>query len=245
MDGVPEIFNRLNYCFMKKLCSLCCLVMLVQIVIAQVPSSPEQADGDKSKEKKQKKPIMGLGFKGGLNFANITNASSINSSSRTGFAVGVFFSPPSKGIISSRTELLFSRQGYNFQSGAKTGSVDLNYIILPQLMGINITKYVQLQVGAQMAYLLNAKADSSTTSSSSTPNPYSKIMDYYNRFDYGAAGGIEVYPVRNLLIGARFNISFGSMYKDMANPQPGTTPNFIPKVDVKNNVLQLFLGLRF
>src|SRR4051812_11935461 len=117
-----KIFNRLNCCFMKKLCSLCCLVMLVQIVIAQVPSSPDQGSGDKPKEKKQKKPIMGLGIKGGLNFANVTNASSVNSSSRTGFAVGVFFSPPSKSIISSRTELLFSRQGYNFQSGTKTGS---------------------------------------------------------------------------------------------------------------------------
>jgi hypothetical protein len=42
------------------------------------------------------------------------------------------------------------------------------------------------------------------------------------------------------------NISFGKLYKEMANPQPGgATPSFIPKVDVKNNVVQVFLGLRF
>ena len=229
---------------MKQLYCLCSLLLIMLATIAQTPGSTDQP-GSQKKNKKEKK-IIGIGIKGGINFANVTNASSVNGSNRTGFAVGAFFSPPSKSIISSRTELLFSRQGYNFQSGSKTGSVNLNYLILPQLMGINITKYVQLQIGAQMAVLLNAKADSSASSSGSGPNPYGQLMDYYNRFDYGAAGGIEVYPIRNLLIGARMNISFGNVYKQMTNPEPGgATPSFIPKVNVKNNVVQLFLGLRF
>jgi hypothetical protein len=195
-----------------------------------------------SQNKKKDKPLICLGVKGGLNFANITNAGGINASNSTGFVVGVFLAPPSKSIISSRTELLFSRQGYDFQSGSKTGSVKLNYIILPQLMGINITKYVQLQIGAQMAYLLNAKADS--TGSSTGNATVDKMMDMYNRFDYGAAAGIEIYPVKNLLIGARFNISFGKLYKDPSEMQ-GAEPNFFPSIDAKNNVVQLFLGFRF
>lgn len=193
-------------------------------------------------QKKSSKQLIGLGIKGGLNFANVTNAKSISSSNKTGFVVGAFFAPPSKSIISSRTELLFSRQGYDWKSSSNTGSVNLNYLILPQLMGINITKYVQLQVGAQMAYLLNAKADSS---GASTGNPQvDKIMDMYNRFDYGAAGGIEIYPIPNLLIGARLNISFAKMYKEPTDPQ-AMQPSFFPSVDAKNNVLQLFLGFRF
>ncbi len=181
-----------------------------------------------------------IGIKAGLNFANISNASSINSSSRSGFMLGAFMAPPSKSIISSRTELLYSRQGYNYKTNTNTGNVNLDYFVLPQLMGINITKFVQLQIGAQMAYLLNAKVDSTSGSSSSFAGT---IMDYYNRFDYGAAAGAEIYPVKNLLIGARFNISFGNLYKDFTNPT--TTPSFIPKVDVKNNLVQVYAGIRF
>jgi hypothetical protein len=89
-----------------------------------------------------------------------------------------------------------------------------------------------------MAFLINAKADSNTSNSSSGNG----IMDLYNRFDYGFAGGVEIHPIKNLLIGARLNISLGNLYKE---PKPGQQPSFIPSVDVKNNVLQLFAGWRF
>src|ERR1043165_8549883 len=110
-----------------------------------------------------------FGLKAGLNFANVSKASSINNSSRSGFHAGLFFSPSSKSIISSRTELIFSRQGYNYKTSTNTGNVDLDYLMLPQYMSINITKYFSIQFGGQMAYLLNAKADSSNETSN---NPY-------------------------------------------------------------------------
>jgi hypothetical protein len=234
---------------MKKVATL--LIFLPCFAICQNnppdPNQTNQATQPTHKEKKKEHKQIGLGLKGGLNFANVSNAASINGSSRTGFVVGVFYSPPAKSIISSRTEILFSRQGYNFSTGAKDGSVDLNYIILPQLMGINITKYVQLQIGAQMAYLLNAKADSTTGTSMS--GPYSSVLNYYNRFDYGAAAGIEIHPVGGLLIGARYNISFANTYKNFDPSQMGsgssTPPSFFPSVNAKNNVVQLFLGWTF
>ena len=185
-----------------------------------------------------------FGIKAGLNFANVSNASSINNSSRSGFQAGIFLAPSSKKILSSRTELLFSRQGYNYKSGSNTGNVNLDYIMLPQFMAINITKYFQIQLGGQMAVLLNAKADSSNNTSSGSSSGKS-IMDFYNRFDYGYGGGIEIHPVSGLLIGARVNISLGNLYKDMASATPGTTPSFVPKVDVKNNVFQVFAGWTF
>lgn len=179
-----------------------------------------------------------IGLKAGLNFANITNASSINSSSRSGFHAGIFLSPPTKGVISSRTEIIFSRQGYNYKSSTNTGNVNLDYIVLPQYMAINISKYFQIQFGGQMAYLLNAKVDS-TTSTGSTGN---SILDLYNRFDYGFGGGIEIHPVRGLIIGGRVNISLGGLYKE---PKPGEQPSFIPDIDAKNNLFQLFAGWMF
>lgn len=178
-----------------------------------------------------------IGFRGGLNYANITKASSINSSSRSGFHLGIVLAPASKKIISSRTEILFSRQGYNYKTGTNNGDVNLDYIMMPQMMSINITKYVSILLGGHMAYLLNAKADSSTT----TSGPGGKIMDLYNRFDYGYGGGLEVHPFKGLLLGVRANISLGNLYKQ---PEPGEQPSFVPSIDVKNNVFQFYLGWR-
>ncbi len=184
-----------------------------------------------------------VGIKAGLNFANVTNASSINSSHSSGFMVAVFLAPPAKGIISYNTEIGFSRQGYNYATNENTGKVTLDYIMLPQLMGINISKFFTLQLGFQTAFLLNAKADSTTSQSSS--NPYSSVLDYYNKFDYGIAAGFEIHPVSGLVIGARYNLSLSDLYKSTPENSGGETPSFVPAVDVKNNVVQLFAGWRF
>jgi hypothetical protein len=117
-----------------------------------------------------------IGIKAGLNFANVTKASDINNSSSSGFHAGLFLAPPSKGVMGFRTELLFSQQGYSYKTGTNTGNVDLNYIMLPQYMTINITKYFQIQLGGQIAFLTNAKADSSNNANSN--NPYGEMMDY-------------------------------------------------------------------
>lgn len=183
-----------------------------------------------------------FGIKGGLNFAKVTKASNINADNTSGFHAGVFLAPQTKKILGYRSELIYSRQGYDFKSGTTTGTVKLDYILLPQLMEINITKYVALQLGAQMSFLLNAKADSSKAMSTGNAQ-VDKLIDLMNRFDYGAAGGIEIHPFKGLLIGARMNISFANLYKD---PTTLTTQqNFFPDVDAKNNVVQVFAGYRF
>lgn len=184
---------------------------------------------------------LGFGIKGGLNFANVTNAESINSSSQTGFMGGIFLSPPSQGVLGFRSEVMYSRQGFNFETNTNTGNVNLDYILLPQLTTINIGKVVSLMLGFQMAFLINAEEKSDGSSG----NPTEDIMEYYNRFDYGAAGGIEVYPFKGLLIGGRANISFGKLMKDPESYSSGAPSSMIPDVDLKNNVVQLYVGYRF
>ncbi|MEJ0083271.1 MAG: hypothetical protein WDM78_20490 [Puia sp.] len=66
-----------------------------------------------TKQKTEQKPphhSLGLGIKAGLNFTNITSASSISNSSETGYQVGLFLDPSSNSILGSRTELLYSHQ---------------------------------------------------------------------------------------------------------------------------------------
>jgi hypothetical protein len=182
-----------------------------------------------------------LGLKGGINFANITNVSAINNSTRTGFAVGLFMAPKSKGLFGFRSEIDFSRQGYNFDTNSNTGNINLDYILLPQLWTINITRLFQIQLGAQAAFLVNSKASVDNNNYGS----YGKLMDYYNRFDYGAAGGVEIHPFKGLLVGARYNLSLGNIYKNLENQGMGTVPPFIPEVNVRNNVLNIYAGWHF
>jgi hypothetical protein len=182
-----------------------------------------------------------IGLKGGINFANVTKVSSINNNTNTGFAAGLFIAPRSKGIFGYRSELIYSRQGYNFDTNTNTGNINLDYILLPQLTTINITRFFQIQLGAQMAFLINSKASESNSSTTG----YGKLMDYYNRFDYGLAGGLEIHPFKGLLVGARYNLSLGDLYKNLETGGTGTVPSFIPDVNVKNNVVNLYVGWHF
>ncbi len=181
-----------------------------------------------------------IGIKGGLNFSNVTKASQINSKSSTGFHAGIFLAPKTKSVLGFRSELIFSRQGYDYKNGTTTGAVDLDYLLLPQLLEINITKYVALHVGGQMAFLLNAKDDASNNTGNAQVD---KIIDFMNRFDYGAAGGVEVHPVKGLLLGARMNVSFSKVFKEI-DPASSFRPSFYAEA-AKNNVIQVFAGYRF
>ena len=179
-----------------------------------------------------------IGIRAGLNFAQVSKASDINSSSRSGFHAGIFFGTPGKKIISSQTELTYSRQGYDYKTSTNTGTVGLDYFMQTQLMGVNITKFVQLQFGGQTAILLSATVDSSNGGSSSSS---SSAMSFYNRFDYGYALGVQVHPIKGLIFGLRYNVSLAKVYKDLQALQK---PSFT-SADAKNNVIQISAGWRF
>src|SRR4030095_15971945 len=82
---------------------------------------PQDSTG-RAKQKKEPKPGIGLGLKVGTNFANVTNASDISSSNTTGFLIGAFFAPGGAGkqVLGFRTEIIYSRQGYDYKKGTST-----------------------------------------------------------------------------------------------------------------------------
>jgi len=200
---------------------------------------------DSSKTNKSSKKL-GIGLKAGLNYSNVTNASSINGSSQAGFHAGLFFGSFNKGLIGFRTELLYSQQGYGYTSGSTQGSVGLNYIFLAPLLAINVTHFVQIQAGFQTGYLLNAKADNNAGSTGN--QTADKILQFYNRFDYGLCGGLEIHPIGGLLIGARYNLSLSNLYKMPDMSDSTGNASYVPSasgINFKNNVVQIFVGYRF
>jgi hypothetical protein len=209
-------------------------------------SQQDSTGTTKNKQEKKPKSSLGLGIKAGLNFTNVTSASSISNSSETGYQVGLFLDPSTKSILGSRTELVYSHQGYNYSTGQTTGSIFLDYIMLAQLMSINITHFVQIQIGTQIAYLVNAKADSSTQSTGNAS--IDNALSYYNRIDFGFSGGLEVRPFMGFLVGARYNLSITNLYKIPSSTSSGETPSYVPTssdLNFKNNLIQIYVGYRF
>lgn len=223
------------------LAMLCPLFAIAQYT-DQSKTTGQQPAKPASKPDKPAKSRLGIGIKGGVNYANVSSTSSIKASNKTGFMAGAFMTMGASGLINRRMELIYSKQGYNFQTNNNTGTVDMDYIFMPVLVGINIGKFALIQAGPQTAFLLNAKADSSSNQSDS--NPYANMMPHSNRVTMGGAAGIEIYPFKGLLIGARYNLSFGDMYKQNADPG-SPMPSFLSDFNAKNNVVQFFIGYTF
>ncbi|MDP4151805.1 MAG: porin family protein [Bacteroidota bacterium] len=221
------------------------LLLLPVALFCQQPSMQQPTSSQESgtKTKKSEHHFIGIGILAGYNFANVTGASSISTSSRAGYHIGLFLAPDSKSILGSRTELLYSRHGFNYSGGDTTnGAVNLDYIMLTQMMAFHITKYVDIDLGGYTAYLLHVKSD--TTQMPSIPGypNYSSVLSFYNRFDYGIGGGIEIHPFMGILIGVRYQYSFSNLYKSSSAGNPSFQA---PSVNLKNNIVMISVGYRF
>jgi len=187
-----------------------------------------------------------FGLKVGINFNDVSKASSINSSNSQGFMAGLIYSSVNKKLIGYQSEVLFSRQGYDFKTSTSSGEVKLDYLLLPQLVNINISKFIRLQAGGQVAFLVGGRGDSTSFNPSSAPDGsrYKVATDYFNRVLYGFAGGVEIRPFKGLLIGGRINANFNSMQEQKPS---GVLPPYLPRNGeaLKMNVLQLYAGWQF
>ncbi len=233
------------YCLLLILYPACVFCQQDSVSTQSVKQDSIPAAAPKQKTEQKPHHSIGLGIKVGLNFTNITSASSISNSSETGYQVGLFLDPGSSSVLGSRTELLYSHQAYNFSTGTTTGKNYLDYIMLAQLMAINITHFVQIQIGTQIGYLLSAKSDSNKVSTGIAQAD--KALDYYNRIDFGFSGGLEVRPFMGILVGARYNLSITNLYKIPDNSSQ-TPPSFVPStsdLNFKNNLVQVYVGYRF
>ncbi|HVF97671.1 MAG TPA: hypothetical protein VM871_10130 [Flavisolibacter sp.] len=111
--------------------------------------------------------------------------------------------------------------------------------MLPQLMTFNISRFLQLHAGGQIAFLLHADVDSSANPSSA---PYLMApKNYYNKINYGFAGGLEVKPFAGFLLGGRYNLFFNLLKE--AHDSPAYLPAY--SGNLKNGLWQLYVGYEF
>lgn len=210
---------------------------------AQRPQSNQNAASEKeAKTSDDYKPKFGI--KAGYNVAKLTgSAINYKPDAKKGFMVAAFFSPASHGGLGYRSEVVFSRQGFGFDENGRKSSITSDYVYLPNFTTIGITKYVQLQMGGQIGYLLKSSKASTADAKSQD------VSSFANRLDYGAAFGAEIYPVKGLILGGRYNMSFGNAYKQqsVSTTMPVLNPLPFNPSDVKgkNAVLNFYIGFQF
>jgi hypothetical protein len=194
---------------------------------------------------------IGLGIKAGVNIAKVAGgADSVTYNYSNGLMVGGYFSPGGGlGPIGFRTELIFSRQGFRYRTASnRTGQVTNDYVLLPQLMLINLSKFFQLQVGGQMGILLRSEDSNppAATGGGGTGTPVDDVLKYFNRIDWGLAGGAEIYPSKRLMLGGRYNLGLSKLNRSDPGTTPGLPTNYNPyNVDTRNSVIQVYAGFRF
>lgn len=227
---------------MKKICNGLLYVVSLTAFILSIPlNSTGQIATSRGTTVSSK---IGLGFRIGMNLARVNGQTdSIQYDYKPGIMVSVFLSPNHKGILGYRSEILYSKQGFRYtDSKGNAGSVSNDYIMMPQMMTINITRYVQLQAGAFAGYLLRSKNSEAQANNQEGNNIY---IDLMNRLDYGAAAGIEIHPFKGLIINGRYNMGFSKLYKEETpNNFDNLTGMIMPfsNIDTKNAVIQLSIG---
>jgi hypothetical protein len=234
MDHIfDKSFNHQKKLNMKKISmTTVVLVLFASAMFAQ----------DTSWQKKMKSSYAAkFGLKAGYNISYVNGTSSgFDPGNNNGFMIAGFYGSAGKSVIGYRSEIVFSRQGYTYADAGTNTDMMNDYIYLPQLTTVNITKYLQLQAGMQIGYLLNSKKTSDGKGADSS------LLGFMNRVDYGFSAGIEIYPFKGLIIGGRYNLGLGKMYKtDQVPSTPLPLPFDPATTDLKNASIQIFVGYRF
>lgn len=175
---------------------------------------------------------IGVGLKGGLNFANqdiATVPEDINA--RTGFHAGVY-AHISLGAIGIQPEILYSSQGSEFEqtvtgtNGQNTFSIKnkLAYLNVPVLVRFNIAMF-NIHVGPQFGFLASADLDVNDVAND--------VKDQYKSGDFSIAAGVGV----NLPLNLNATVRYVAGLSDIGN-EPDTLG------EVKNATLQISVGYR-
>ncbi len=183
-----------------------------------------------------------FGVKGGVNFSNLYNKDSESNKMRTGFNLGVFAKLPVTSMVAIQPELYYTTKGsevtYNNAFVDGTASFDVNYLELPLLAVINITKNFNFHVGPYAALMITGK-----TKNESNVNLFNFEenidVDDFNRLDAGIVAGIGI-DFGAVGLSARYNYGLTKVGKERT--YVGTAYTF---PDATNGVLSINASVSF
>lgn len=173
---------------------------------------------------------VGIGIKGGLNFANInvSNSPGVTYNNRTGYHFGAY-SLIKLGKIGIQPELLFSKQGSNYSVSTNNYEANFDYILVPILIKLYTVAGINIQAGPQIGFNSGGELKSTVNNVTTTQSASSLIKSN----DISIAMGLGWDLPFGLSIDARYNLGVSDN-----NNVSGSSSN------VKNQVIMISAGYR-
>ena len=173
-----------------------------------------------------------FGVKGGLNMSNLYTDDADDENVLFGFNAGVYATLPVSDFVAIQPELLFTTRGskleYNNALAQGNVKLKLNYIELPLLVRVNITKNFNIHAGGYASYLVSAKS----TGDGDFEFEDQYDTDDFNKFDAGIAAGVGL-DFNPISVGLRYNYGLTTIEKDGDDSS-----------DLKNSNLSLYLSYK-
>jgi hypothetical protein len=182
-----------------------------------------------------------FGIKGGLNLSNIYTEDVDDNNVLPSFNAGFYATLPITEFIAIQPEILYSQKGseLTYDNVFATGKAKfkLNYVEVPVLVKVNLTKNLNIHAGPYFAYLIDAQvkneSDGGTINFEDTYD-----NDDFNKFDAGISGGIGL-DFDSIGIGARYNYGLTTIGKERTISGATYT---VP--DGKNSSLSLYIAFK-
>lgn len=179
-----------------------------------------------------------FGVKGGFNMSNLYSGNADDENILYGFNAGIYATLPISDFIAIQPEILFTTKGskleYDNAFASGNAKFKLNYIEVPLLVRVNITKNFNVHAGGYASYLVSSKV----TGDGDFSFDQKINTDDLNKFDAGLAAGVGV-DFDPISIGLRYNYGLTTVGKERT--VAGTTYTF---PDSKNSNLTLYLSYK-
>lgn len=175
---------------------------------------------------------VAIGLKGGLNLAKFDlSAGTSNIENRTGFHGGAF------GLIKIskigiQPEIIFSKQGSNFQVNTADVEANFDYINVPILLKLYLVAGLNLQAGPQFGFLSTSEIKT-TVGSVTTTEDVKSLLDRKSDTSIAVGAGWDL-PF-GLTLDARYNIGLSDVK---------LSPSASSPIDIKNKVIQISVGYK-
>jgi len=179
-----------------------------------------------------------VGFHTGLTIARAINSSGdIISRPTSGLMAGLYYQHGLR-LFGGRTELNYSRQGFQYNSNGSQGHIKNDYLSLVTMTTLTVAHRAQFQFGTQEGFLVNSQDSQGNSAGKATP------LNAFNRFDFGLTAGVEAYPYLGTVIGFRYNLGLTNLVRRPDNSLATYIPFYqiANSYNVRNGVFQIYVA---
>ena len=172
-------------------------IILIIVVVTFITNycSAQENSNKQGKENDFRNQLL-YGIKAGANYSNIydTKAAELNADFKFGLVTGVFLSVPIGKFLGVQPEILFSQKGFQatgtINGGAYKFTRTTNFIDVPLLASLKLSKFLTVLAGPQFSYLMEqSDAFASSTINNNqvqefkNDNPRKNILCFIGGFD--------------------------------------------------------------